>query len=495
MDEPTVLRETKIGQKGFIKEDVITYLDELNSKIVALEDQLKAAKANAPSDPQELERYKSQVENLQEKLNTSNNALRAAKKENEELQKTISQLKAGGAGGQANAQTVAALEAAKKEIDTLKNQLKAAEQKAAAGAANPQANAQTTAALEAAKKEIEELRNRLKAAEQKAASAGNAAAAGGSADAELSKAKQEIVKISDELVAKNKEITDLTSKLDAAKHEAAEKAEAVASKEAQISKLNDEIAELKENAAASLPTFDMGALFTEAQKNVNQITLQAKKDADAVTKEANDKAAQILKEANVEAEKAVANANTAAEACIKEANDQAKATVDEANSHADKVNEMSKTVREMLLTEIESVNSKFTDIASVLNNLTGQCSGRMNEAQNIIGEARKTLDAKSSVSGIKKAEAPKAVFEAAKAPKADLSDLAAAKNIEASKSSGGYDSNKFGNNNNSKPAPAPAQAAAQNQQNKPQQNNKSASFNFDMAELLKAAEEEAAKDS
>ena len=82
---PTVLRETKIGQKGFIKEDVITYLDELNSKIVALEDELKASKESSSSaDPEEITKYKNQVENLQEKLNTSNNALRAAKKENEE---------------------------------------------------------------------------------------------------------------------------------------------------------------------------------------------------------------------------------------------------------------------------------------------------------------------------------------------------------------------------------------------------------------------------
>ena len=194
---PTVLRETKIGQKGFIKEDVITYLDELNSKIVALEDENKSLKENGSSDPQEITKYKNQVENLQEKLNTSNNALRAAKKENEELQKTIAQLKAaaGQGGGQANAAAAAALEAAKKEIETLKEQLRAAEQKAAAGAANPQANAQTTAALEAAKKEIEDLRNRLKAAEQKAA-AGNA---GGAAEGEIAKVKQELAKISEEL--------------------------------------------------------------------------------------------------------------------------------------------------------------------------------------------------------------------------------------------------------------------------------------------------------
>ena len=81
---PTVLRETKIGQKGFVKEDVITYLDELNSKIVALEEENKALKENGPAtNSDELKKALSQVENLQEKLNTSNNALRTAKRENE----------------------------------------------------------------------------------------------------------------------------------------------------------------------------------------------------------------------------------------------------------------------------------------------------------------------------------------------------------------------------------------------------------------------------
>ncbi|WP_455529133.1 hypothetical protein [Ruminococcus sp.] len=478
---PTVLRETKIGQKGFIKEDVITYLDELNSKIVALEEDNKALKEKGgQADPEEINKYKTQIENLQEKLNTSNNALRAAKKENEELQNTINQLKAQGGGQQA----AAALEAAKKEIDTLKEKLKAAEQKAAAGAANPQANAQTTAALEAAKKEIEDLRNRLKAAEQKAASAG-AAPAGGAADAELAKAKQEIIKISDELTAKTKEIAELTGKLEAKTKEAAEKT-------AEISKLNDEIVDLKENAA---PTFDMGALFTEAQKNVTQIQNKAKKDAEAVTKEANDKAAQVIKDANIEAEKAVANANVAAEACIKEANEQARNTVNEANAHADKVNAMSKTVREMLLTEIESINSKFTDIASVLNNLTGQCSGRMNEAQNIIGEARKAVDTQKNDGVVKRSDPPRAEFKPSKAPRGDISELPSAKINEAKSDDAGFNKNNNNFNNNNKPAQQNNQPAAQNQQNKPAQGgNKSANFNFDMAELLKAAEEEAAKE-
>jgi chromosome segregation ATPase len=143
MDEPTVLRTTKIGG-GFVKEDVLTYLDELNSKISGLEDELKAARESGPSDSQEITKFRNQIDNLQEKLNQSNNLLRSTKKENEELQKQhdadqklIAQLKAGGAGqgaAPANAQSQAALEAAKKEIDKLRGELKAAAEKGGAPA-------------------------------------------------------------------------------------------------------------------------------------------------------------------------------------------------------------------------------------------------------------------------------------------------------------------------------------------------------------------------
>ena len=97
MDQPSILRETKIGQKGYVKEDVLTYLDELNSENERLKKELQEVSGQKHTDPQELVKFRNQVDNLQEKLNASNNALRAAKKENEELQQQIAKLKAGGA--------------------------------------------------------------------------------------------------------------------------------------------------------------------------------------------------------------------------------------------------------------------------------------------------------------------------------------------------------------------------------------------------------------
>lgn len=469
MDVPTVLRETKIGQKGFIKEDVMQYLDEFNSKIVSLENELKIAQESGPADPQEIVKYRNQVDSLQEKLNTSNNALRAAKteleaakKQHEQDQILIAQLKAqGGSAAPAQGVDSAELMAAKGEIAKLKSQLTATEQK-------------------------------LNTAEQKLASAPKTVAPApvdnSAKDAEIAKIRGELTKINGELNSKKaelesklREIADKDAKITQLTKDVQEKSDASAKKDEKITELNNEITNLKNTSTD--PTLMMGTLFAEAQKTVNNLKKQAKEDADKVTKEANDKADKIISDANVEAAKAINSANLAAEVCIKEANEQAKLTVIEANTHADKVNEMSKTVRDLLRNEIESVNSKFADITSILNRLTNQASDRMNEAQLVIGEARKSVSDKNNV--VKKLDAPTASFEAAKGPvvpeNKQQTNYAKEKNVHNTPAYTNHNTNAQQNKNDN------------NNNKQQQQSKKAASFNFDMAELLKAAEEEAAK--
>ncbi|MBO6116057.1 MAG: hypothetical protein J6P14_02755 [Ruminococcus sp.] len=546
MDEPTVLRTTKIGG-GFVKEDVLTYLDELNSKISGLEDELKAARESGPSDSQEITKFRNQIDNLQEKLNQSNNLLRSTKKENEELQKQhdadqklIAQLKAGGAGqgaAPANAQSQAALEAAKKEIDKLRGELKAVTEK---GGAPVQAapNAQVTAALEAAKKEIDKLRNELKAANDKLAAADKKGGAPGAsagnpaAEAELVKAKQDIAKITADLEAKTaqleakiKESAEAEAKIAKLTKDSADSAK----KDEQIKDLTNEINELKANA--SNPAGMMGTLFAEAQKTVDQLKKTAEQEANQTTKEAKEKADKLvsdaqanadktikeanataektindanatadktikeanatadktIKEANATAEMTVAKANSAAEKTVSDANAQAKSAVDDANSKADKINAMSSTVRLMLLNEIESVNSKFNEITASVAKLAEQATTKMSDAQVIVSEARKSVE-NSEKEIAKRLDAPKADFEPSKAPSGSTPkfDNKVADEAFARVSGGSYNN---GNNNNNKPV---------HNNNNVQEAPKNApkkNFAFDMSDLLKAAEEEAAKES
>lgn len=514
MDTPNVLRETKGMQKGFVKEDVLMYLDELNTKIAELQKQATESSGQQPADNQEIIKYRNQIDNLQEKLNASNNALRVAKKENEELQQQIAKLKTGGAASAPNAasvdaQTKVALEAARKEIDNLRNQLKAANDKAAAAPAS-NANAGNQAAIDAAKKEIESLKEQLKVAndkavvaEKKAAEASkNVGAANNSV--ELEKAKQEASKISaelkakaDELEAAKKNVAELDSKI----QQLTKANEEASKKDEEIAKLNSEIEELK--STVNNPAAIMGSLFAEAQKTVTQLKVQAEQEAAQTTKEADDKAAAVIREANAAAEKTVREANmtaektireanSAAEKAIHEANMQAKMAVDDANAKAGKINEMSSTVRSMLLNEINSVNNKFNDIANSISKLSGQATDRMQEAQIIIGEAKKAVEPNDN-NTVKLAEAPKAEFTAAKAPTASVNkaeEKATSADPFSKVTGGSYNNRNTTSSFNNKPSNStPVYEAPKPAPKKPVSN-----FNFDMSDLLKAAEEEAAKE-
>lgn len=502
MEQPTVLRTTKIGG-GFVKEDVLTYLDELNTKIEGLEKELQ--EANGPAqpavDPHEIAKYRNQIDSLQEKLNKSNQILRETKKENDEL-------RAGKPVAAANPQMQAALDSARKEIENLKGQLKNANAKGAG---------QGNASLDAARKEIENLRGQLKSSEQKnselkAALAEQKSSAGNQADntalnAELAKAKQDIAKI-------NAELKSRTEQLNAKIKESADKDIKITklTKDASSSADKDaEIAQLKEklNNPTALLNDLMNSILNNAQESAEKSKKEAKEEAEKTIKEASEKADKIIRDADASAKKTVDEANATAKKTIDNANAEAKKTVDtanadaektvnDANSKASKLNEMSSTVRTIILNEIESVNSKFTSLSDAINNLTSQTSDKMKEVKTIIDDARKAVESNES-NTLKLVDTPKAEVKTAAAPQ---NNNTASKKPVIPPAMDGFDDiiAKPVNNN----SPFNRGSANVQNQSRPAANNTAipnspapkkpvSNFGFDMDALLKAAEEEAAK--
>lgn len=460
MDEPVVLRTAKVG--GFVKEDVLQYVDELNSKNFALEEQLKTLQEGNVADPQEVSRLRKQVDNLQEKLNASNNALRVAKAEAEAAKK------------QHDADTTT--------INQLRNQL------AQGGGANA-ANADQTAelnnaksALVKAKAEIDKLKANLTAAEQQAAATAKSSAEPADTaakDAEIAKIKNELSSKESAIATKNNELAEKNKQLNEKDQLIAAKDKEIAGKNEEITKLNNEISELKSNAEnTAIPSgLDMGALFAEAQRTAMKITVEAKNAAEKITSEAQTQAKKIVDDTNAEAEKKISEANSTAENCVKEANEQAKLTVFSANDRAEKINAMSEKVRNLLLNEIESVNNKFNDVSGLLQKLTEQATVKVNDAKRVITDAKNSVEEISESTTIKKAEVP------------DNKNFN--KPIQNNKPM-----NKTEERPVHKPNPAFNQPQNQNQHqvHQDRQAKKAADFNFDMSEILKAAEEEAAKE-
>ena len=489
MEQPTVLRTTKIGG-GFVKEDVLTYLDELNTKIESLEKELQDSKGlTQPAvDPHEIAKYRNQIDNLQEKLNKSNQILRETKKENEELK--------AGKPVSVNPQMQASLDAARKEIENLKGQLK----NAGAKGAN-----QGNASLDLARKEIENLRGQLKSSEQKNSELKSALAeqkssgnsnADSALNVELAKAKQEIAKVNAELKSK-------TEQLSAKIKESADKdikitklvkdSKSSAEKDAEIAQLKAKL----ENPTALLNDL-MNGILNNAQESAEKSKKEAKEEAEKTIKEASERADKIIRDAETTAKKTIADANMAAKKTVDEANADAVKTVNDANNKASKLNEMSSTVRKMIINEIESVNSRFTNLSDAINKLSSQTSEKMNEVKTIIDEARKAVESNDNNS-IKLAEAPKAQVKTAAAPQNNVTS----KKSAVPPAMDGFDdiiAKPISNN-------SPFSRGNVNTHNQPKSaanNTSAASHNnsakkpvrisgFDMDDLLKAVEEEAAK--
>ena len=250
------------------------------------------------------------------------------------------------------------------------------------------------------------------------------------------------------------------------------------------------------DSAAIPSSFDMGALFTEAQMTAKKITIEAKNAADKVVKEAQAQAKQIVDDANAEAEKTITAANITAENCIKDANEQAKLTVLDANTRAEKVNEMADTVKAMLVNEINGIDTKFDEVSGLIQKLATQAADRMGEAKNIIDEAKKSV---TDIPEIKKAEPPQeAVFDkpAVMPELAKVPEKKPVQNTSFNSFNSQPANNSSFNSYNSQPVKNVNEQQSQPKPYTHQDKNskKAADFNFDMSELLKAAEEEASKE-
>ena len=431
MDQPNVLRTTKIGG-GFVKEDVLAYVDELNSQIYALQEERDELRKRAESggglnDAKEAE-YESELTRLRGELGTTKNQLRAA--QDELKNRPVIE---GGEGGI----PVADFEAARQEATDAKADL-----------------ASVQAELELAREEQLELNNKITELESRlttlnedneslrqdlASAAAQALSGDGGAEAaaqiaafqeQAAEAGRQIASLRSELDAKNAMIEEqagLSSESDLqklAEYEAqiSEQTAALADKEREIENLQQQVADLKENSTDS--SFDMSALFVEAQNTAKKVTSEARREADKRINEAKAQAETIISEATAKAEAAVAEANQQAEQTIADANKQADETISNANAEAEKklndadakaiqtvadaeesvrssledaerrtktTTETARTVRALLRSEIDSVSKKFNEISLVLENLSGQAGSRLTEAKNVIADARNTV--------------------------------------------------------------------------------------------------------
>lgn len=429
-DQPTVLRTARMG--GFVKEDVLAYLDELQSKIYALEEErddlTKKAESGGGLTAAQQKEFEDELSRLRGELGTTKNQLRAAQ---EEL-KNRPVIDANGDG----AVSAAELEKAQAQVDEMNAKLIDAtadlESVKAELSLSQEEVASLTAQLDALKNDNDSLRNDLNEASALAIDGGNSA----ELQAKIDEYELEIVSLKAELDAKNLMIDEQSgssSEADLqriAEFEAvvAEQNAALAEKTREIEDLNQQIAELKENGDDG--GMDMGALFMEAQMTAKKVAVEARQKADKRISEANEQAETIIAEATAKAEQTVTAAEEQAKQTIDSANAQADETIKNANAEAERklndadakaiktvadaeesvrasladaerrtktTTDTARTVRALLRSEIDGVAKKFNEISLVLENLTEQAGVRLGEAKNVIGDARATVGEEDDV--------------------------------------------------------------------------------------------------
>ncbi len=444
MDQPTVLRTTKIGN-GFIKEDVLAYVDELNSKIYSLEEECndlrdKLNSGGGASDDT-IKEYEAELSRLRGELGTTKNQLRAAQDE-------LKNRPVIGSDGEAGVSAA--------ELEDAKQALADANEK----------NDSLTTQVEAMKADVERLteenaslRSDLSEAAAQAIGGGEDAAKVAALTAQLAEATAEIESLKGELEAKDmmlEEQSGLSNETDLAQITAltaqlAEKDAAIAEKDTALADAQKKIAELESQVESQTKQISdlksndgmsaMSALFMQAQELTNKATSDAKADAERITREAKEQAESIISEANAQAEQTLTSANTQAEEVVSAANTQADTTIANANAQADatissanaeaertlsdaqakavktvadaeesvraKIEDADRrskmttdtavTVRSLLRSEIDAVAKKISEATHALKELQDQTNLRMGEAKDVIAKARETVSESDAV--------------------------------------------------------------------------------------------------
>ncbi|MBR2912798.1 MAG: hypothetical protein IKC40_02615 [Oscillospiraceae bacterium] len=307
MEIPSGVLKTTLKPGGLEKDSVMTYLDELNSKITELEDELK--KRDEEPDPGESELIKEYRRDLEAAERKASEAEKRASQSDAKLQDAMDKA----------SQLAAALTAEKEARNADAQKLKQALEQVKSNGIDEGKVREYQQEIVSLKAEIGQLTSENDSL--KASAASN--------DQQMNST---VEKLNAEIEAKNAAVAEVEKNLDDVKAQ-------LSGKDGEIDELKKKVTELEAKASQSTgfaPSFDMSAIFAQAQQNAIQLEMQAKAQAEKAVADANAQAEKTVSDANAQAEKTVADANAQAEKTVADANAQAETTVTEANAKAEK---------------------------------------------------------------------------------------------------------------------------------------------------------------
>jgi len=327
-DISNLLRETKIGQKGFLREDVLNYIDELQTKIEDLEKDVSEnqRKGGSSSNNKQLEGI---IKTLEGKLKMSDAALANERQSRE------------------------------KERQQYEDKLRKATSTTGYNPENEKQIKQKDELIQQKDQEIILMQEKVQQVK------------------DFLVEKEESMNILndtiDKLKAENQELSNLIEN-DDSKHTIDELKATNIGLNKEIDALKAKVNELSDIDESKLAMTYMASLIENAKNTAENLTNDAQNKANEILEEAE----KVKTEASEQAEKTIAEASETAEKTISEANEKASKIISDAeiavnkkavaiNEKSDKVEADAQAFKTIVMEQIGNINENLANVIELIN--------------------------------------------------------------------------------------------------------------------------------
>jgi len=385
-DIPTgVLKETGLGQKGFLKEPVITFINELLDQNDELKEKVKKYESDEEEHESELiKQYREDQENAEKRAKEAEQKAEEAEKKAEEVGK--------------NAEVTATqLQEANEKVELLANALKEAQDKSG------EDTEKVKQLLEEKKQEISQLEENLQkiTAEKE------------SLESSLNEAKEQLASVTGDLnemegqmFAKDSQIEDLREELEelqsgaSSEEELLEMQEQIATYEQQLQALQRENSDLERKASrtdVSVAYARAGRIIDDAESDAREIRNQAEADAFERLQTVQEEAARILNDADEKALSAKAQTEELVDAAMTDARLRSEEITRGAVEQEERVRQLTTFTRDVLKEQLSVLTEQMYTVRSLMEHTMNAVSETIDSADEAVYQAKMQIQ---DVSGI-----------------------------------------------------------------------------------------------
>lgn len=353
-----IFRDTTGFSKGYLKEDVDKYTKKLVEDIDALS---------------------KKVRNLEDQLEEANDKTKKAEEDLEAAKEAAKNEMSMGGSDSAAREKITGLESEVKTLTTKLNSANITLKK-------------LEEALEIEKKARQSEKNLYEVAEKTGKVSAPAQTSGASSD-ELKEKDKKLSEKEAELKAKAEQLKSKEEQLMSKEKEIVSLKKTIAQKDSKIEELNSEVKTLKEKSSSSdsstefKSTFDLGSIFTEAQKTAMKITEEARAAAEATKHEATEKG-----------EKIIADANNKAKEIIEKAEKDAEDMKSDVNSKADSLDKITENMRTAFSSDLSNLKTNLKELSEMIAVIESDINKKVEDTDKKIDEYSKNMFDKAALS-------------------------------------------------------------------------------------------------